>query len=256
MQEKIKEILREISHRYGVRILFAVESGSRAWGFPSTDSDYDVRFVYAHPVDWYLRLEEGRDVIEHVSDRDLLDLNGWELRKAFRLLVKGNAAIYEWLQSPVIYYADDEFMRHMLAFAPDYFPLKAGLHHYRGVVNGVLQDFSGKQLKVKRLFYALRAALAACWIVDKQTLPPMAFDALKDPLEADPQLAMSVQRLRSEKTGKTESFAVEPPAALMQFIGDSIKRAELHFDSLPDPQGDRRKLDSYFAALVTGRGEQ
>lgn len=80
-----------------MRFLIAVESGSRAWGFPSPDSDYDIRFIHIHPRDWYLSLQPGRDVIERPII-DNIDLNGWDLRKALGLLLKSNAVVSEWLE--------------------------------------------------------------------------------------------------------------------------------------------------------------
>src|SRR5690348_15627233 len=108
MTNKIIEAIKNIERNENVTILFAAESGSRAWGFPSPDSDYDARFVYIHPKDHYLDIIERRDVIELPVDA-VLDINGWELRKALRLFAKSNGPIYEWLQSPVVYKANPDF---------------------------------------------------------------------------------------------------------------------------------------------------
>jgi predicted nucleotidyltransferase len=104
VKEEILSRIIEIEDEEGVRIFFACESGSRAWGFPSSDSDYDVRFLYLHPTEWYLsvNLEHKRDVIERPISGDL-DINGWDLRKALILLRKGNPPLMEWLGSPIIY---------------------------------------------------------------------------------------------------------------------------------------------------------
>lgn len=77
---EIGQRLDAVEATESVRLLMAVESGSRAWGFPSPDSDYDVRFIYVRPRDWYLSLVPGRDVIEHAIV-DEIDLNGWDVRK-------------------------------------------------------------------------------------------------------------------------------------------------------------------------------
>lgn len=84
MKQQVQTELTRIERESGVRVLLAVESGSRAWGFASPDSDYDVRFLYAHPRDWYVSVFEGRDVIEQMLPGDL-DVSGWDLRKALRL---------------------------------------------------------------------------------------------------------------------------------------------------------------------------
>ena len=99
---EINEKLDEIERKEGVKILHAVESGSRAWGFASPDSDYDVRFVYVRPKEDYLRLDEPRDVIEWQLD-EVLDINGWDLKKALGQFARGNATLFEWSESPVVY---------------------------------------------------------------------------------------------------------------------------------------------------------
>ncbi len=87
MREKIKLELERIEKENDVKILFAVESGSRAWGFPSKDSDYDVRFVYMHPVEWYLSIHDKRDVIEYPISDDL-DISGWDIKKSVTTICK------------------------------------------------------------------------------------------------------------------------------------------------------------------------
>lgn len=99
MRKVIIEKLQQIEKQENVRILHAVESGSRAWGFESPDSDFDVRFIYVRPRDYYLKLEQTRDVLEFPIN-DLLDVNGWDLQKALRLLHRSNPSVFEWFKSP------------------------------------------------------------------------------------------------------------------------------------------------------------
>src|SRR5690606_13214968 len=154
-----------------VRILFAIESGSRAWGFPSRDSDYDVRFVYARPLDWYLSVYEGRDVIECPVD-GLLDLNGWDLKKALDLLRRSNPALMEWLSSPLRYLATpagDPFAP--LAERP--FPPVAACPPYPSTVREHVNRAAGPdRVRLKRYLYTLRPLLAARWVVEHGTQPP------------------------------------------------------------------------------------
>ena len=102
VQEIIPAKLKEIESRENIRVIHCVESGSRAWGFASPDSDYDVRFIYVRPLEYYLRLDKTRDVIEWQLD-DTLDINGWDLQKALRLLHSSNPTLFEWNNSPIIY---------------------------------------------------------------------------------------------------------------------------------------------------------
>jgi uncharacterized protein len=129
----IQSVLDEAAARHGVRILYAAESGSRAWGFGSPDSDYDVRFIYAHPREWYLRLKEPRDVIERPLDDQLVDLGGWDIRKALRLLLKSNPALYEWLCSPIVYRDDGAFSPAARSLFERHASRVAVAHHYHSI---------------------------------------------------------------------------------------------------------------------------
>lgn len=175
MTDRIAAALAALEVEHGIRVLYACESGSRAWGFPSPDSDYDVRFIYVQPLAWYLGLDEGPDALNFPVDEEL-DLAGWELRKTLRLLRGSNAALLEWLQSPIVYREAPGFRASLAPLLPLAFNAKAGLHHYLGQLRrGVEEELVGEEVRLKRLFYALRSALAARWIRKKHALPPMEF---------------------------------------------------------------------------------
>ena len=132
MKQNILSHLKDVEQQYDIKVLYAVESGSRAWGFHSEESDWDVRFIYVHKLNWYLKVNEGRDVIEEIND-DNVDLVGWDLRKTLRLLQKSNPSLMEWLNSPIIYYADDEFLSQMKILETRYFnPIKI-MYHYESL---------------------------------------------------------------------------------------------------------------------------
>ncbi|TGE17407.1 nucleotidyltransferase domain-containing protein [Hymenobacter elongatus] len=220
MLSRIQTALTNLEATHNIRILYACESGSRAWGFPSPDSDYDVRFIYCHPAAWYLTLDEGRDTLDFPVD-DELDLAGWELRKALRLLRGSNAALFEWLQSPVIYHEALDFRARLAPLLPSLFNLKAGLHHYLGQLRrGVEEDLVGEEVRLKRLFYALRSALAARWIRERQTMPPMEFAPLRvllpTALEAD------VTELLRQKASANEKTVMAQPATLLAFLREEF----------------------------------
>jgi len=216
MIPRIASALASLEATHNVRILYACESGSRAWGFPSPDSDYDVRFIYVHPSDWYLGLDEGPDTLNFPID-DELDLAGWELRKTLRLLRGSNAALFEWLQSPIVYHEAPGFRAQLAPWLAPAFNLKAGLHHYLGQLRrGVEEDLVGEEVRLKRLFYALRSALAARWIREKHALPPMAFAPLRALLPDD--LQGIVAELLAQKAFSNEKTAVARPAALVEFL--------------------------------------
>lgn len=247
MKEIIFEKLKAIEHQFDVRIVYACESGSRAWGFASPDSDYDVRFVYVHKADYYLSIDDQRDVIE-VPINDLLDINGWELRKALRLFRKSNAPLYEWLQSPIVYSADSNFVSEMKALMPTYFSPRAGMHHYISMAKGVFEsELSGEMVKLKRYFYALRPVLAAKWIADFKSVPPMDFKSLS--VLMPERISPLVDELLSIKVKVDESFMVEKKSEINAFVGECIRYCEVRVP-LAKTNGNEVELNNLFKRSI------
>ena len=179
VQEIIPAKLKEIEARENIRVIHCVESGSRAWGFASPDSDYDVRFIYVRPIEYYLRLDKTRDVIEWQLD-ETLDINGWDLQKALRLLHSSNPTLFEWNNSPIVYKTTPEWAE-ISAIIGHFFQKKAGLYHYLSTAKKNYREYlKGNMVKLKKYFYVLRPILACRWILEKQTPPPMLFSALAD----------------------------------------------------------------------------
>lgn len=237
MQIRIPAALAALEATHNIRILYACESGSRAWGFPSPDSDYDVRFVYVHPAAWYLRLDEGPDTLNFPVDAEL-DLAGWELRKTLRLLKGSNAALFEWLQSPIVYHEVAGFRAQLAPLLPQAFNLKAGLHHYLGQLRrGVEEELIGEEVRLKRLFYALRSALAARWLRERHALPPMEFAPLRALLPTD--LQDIVAELLAQKAVATEKTLVLRPAALVAFLMAEYAAGQAAREGLPVAQGEK-----------------
>lgn len=236
MTTRIPATLAALEAQHGIRILYACESGSRAWGFPSPDSDYDVRFIYVQPLTWYLGLDEGPDTLNFPVD-DELDLAGWELRKTLRLLRGSNAALFEWLQSPLVYHEAAGFRAQLAPLLPQAFNLKAGLHHYLGQLRrGVEEDLAGEEVRLKRLFYALRSALAARWLRERHALPPMELAPLRALLPADLQGA--VEELLAQKAHSNEKTMVARPAALAAFLAAEYAAGQAAREALPVQRGD------------------
>jgi len=180
MKARIEQEVERIQSEHNVRVLLAVESGSRAWGFASPDSDYDVRFVYVHPLDWYISIAEPRDVIEEMLPGDL-DVSGWDLRKTLRLFAKCNLALNEWIGSPITYSEVPEFRRQLGELLPAFFNPIAAMNHYCSMAERALTDnYVGGKIGIKKLFYVLRPLYACRWIEHLQTQPPTEFDKLVD----------------------------------------------------------------------------
>ena len=202
MRELVLEKLKEIEERENVRILHCVESGSRAWGFASPDSDYDVRFIYARPKEYYLRLDKTRDVIEWQLD-DTLDINGWDIQKALILLHKSNPTLFEWNSSPIVYKTTDEW-KNIAAMINRYFVAKSGLYHYLSTAKTNYREYlKGDLVRYKKYFYVLRPLLACKWILAEGTPPPMEFHVLMEKyLDAD--LKPDVEKLLDLKMNSPE----------------------------------------------------
>ncbi|MGZ8237331.1 MAG: nucleotidyltransferase domain-containing protein [Methylobacter sp.] len=212
-QSWIESRLAAISKEHQVNILYACESGSRAWGFPSPDSDYDVRFIYAHPWAWYLALEEGDNVI-HLPIEDspagLLDLGGWDLRKTLRLLRKSNPVIWEWLQSLICYQPGQtgRFRELRSLFDPFYSPISS-CHHYLSICRNTKErELSGGHIKIKKYFYMLRPLLAAAWIEQHRAVPPMELAPLLRLLDDQPEIINCIDGLMERKQHTDEQIPI------------------------------------------------
>ena len=202
----IAEKLAEIEASEGVRVLFAVESGSRAWGFPSPDSDYDVRFVYVHHREWYLSLMPGRDVIELPIAEDL-DINGWDIRKALNLMLKPNPVMLEWLSSPIRYRWDEEACAALCGLAARVAHQTACRHHYLSLGEGQWRKHVGdaEQVNYKKYFYILRPALTLRWLrLVPDHLPPMNLQALVAGLDLEQDIVSLITELLERKARAKE----------------------------------------------------
>lgn len=215
METRIKNILHEVAAKEEINILYACESGSRAWGFSSPDSDYDVRFIYVRKETDYLSVSNKKDYL-NFPITDELDIYGWDIRKVLQLLLKSNATPFEWLQSPVIYSESIPFRVEMLNLLTNYFCPATQMFHYLGITDGALAGISDGRLKIKKLFYILRPLLAAKWIAVEKSYPPMnIFPLLKTVSLSDKEL---IHRLIKEKSAVNESFYVEADKNLFEFI--------------------------------------
>ncbi|MCB1588328.1 MAG: nucleotidyltransferase domain-containing protein [Xanthomonadales bacterium] len=210
MRSAVTAALVQIQAQHEVRVLYAAESGSRAWGFASPDSDFDVRFIYVHRPDWYLRLDEPRDVIEAMLPGDL-DLAGWDLRKTLRLYLRSNIALYEWLDSPIVYLEAGSLAQQLRDWLPRAFRAPAGYHHYLSTAQGIAhQHLQQPPIRLKKLFYALRPLLACRWIRATGAQPPTAFSQLcQADWVSDDERAMIAGLLAAKReTGESASSQV------------------------------------------------
>ena len=252
----IETRLSQIADEDGVEVLFAIESGSRAWGFASPDSDYDVRFVYRHAHDWYLSLNEARDVIERGIDDREIDLCGWDLRKALRLLLKWNPALHEWLVSPITYCETGGCRQEMLALYEEHADLRAVGHHYFSIARSQWHRMSkSERVPLKKYFYVLRPLMALHWIKARASVPPMNFEALCAANPWPERMNDTVQDLIALKRETPELGTGARVKAIDAWVESSLENA----DPAKLPGGENKDAAGFaanalFRRIVTEKG--
>jgi predicted nucleotidyltransferase len=226
MKERINAELRKIEQDHGVTIIYACESGSRAWGFASRNSDYDARFLYARPRDHYLSIHEERDVIE-VPIEDDLDLNGWDIKKALRLLRKSNPPLQEWLSSPIVYRDASEATAELRRLAARAFMQESSCHHYLALAGKSYKKIADKpETGIKPCLYALRAVLCCRWIIKHAAQPPMLITQLLDELVTDTQLRAHIDDIIAIKKQGYESGTMPRSSLLDKYLAESLIQLE------------------------------
>lgn len=224
---QIDGLLDRAATEHGVLVPLAIESGSRAWGFPSPDSDYDCRFVFVRPVRQHLTPWPERDVIEFALE-DELDANGWEFGKALRLLLKGNAVIIEWLRSPVIYRAESWFRDEFLAFAKRVANREAIARHYLHLGERQRRVYFGDGTAVaqKKIFYALRPAATLRWFRMRpdEAIAPMHFPTLMEECDPPADLRREVEDLMARKALTRELGEAPLSPAVAAFIDSEFEK--------------------------------
>ena len=242
--------LKEIEQKEHVRVLHAIESGSRAWGFASPDSDYDVRFIYVREHDDYLRLSEQKDFIDWELN-DVLDINGWDIKKALQHFHKSNATLFEWAQSPIVYYTTDEWKNIYTDVASKYFACKSAIYHYYATANKNFNDYlQDDMVKYKKYFYVLRPILACKWIEEKKCPPPVLFDGLVNSVLED-DMKDAVADLLAQKVKMSEADKAPKIEKINAYIEKNIE----YYKALADSMEDDRKpewepLDKCFISLL------
>lgn len=270
----IKEKLSQIEQRENIRILYACESGSRAWGFTSPDckaetcysacktaesrpksvacldqtySDYDVRFIFVRPVEDYLRVKELPDYID-AELNDVYDINGWDLKKFFKQLYKSNPVIFEWADSPIVYRTSEEWEK-VKANMQDFVLQVAMIHHYRGMAkSNVRSNFATSEVVLKKYLYVLRPVLACVWIMQKHTVPPTEFMKLVEEVLPE-ELKVLVDELLAVKMKSGEKEKGARISQIDLFIESKLNEATV-FPVNEEVQENYEKLDKLFLEIV------
>lgn len=204
MKVEIQKELEKLESELEIKILYAVESGSRAWGFPSTNSDWDVRFIYVHKRNWYLSIDDKKDSYVKILPNDI-DLSGWELRKTLKLFRKSNPPFMEWLDSPIVYKESYSTISKLRDAAKEYFNPKSCLYHYLSMAEGNFREYlKGEQVRIKKYFYVLRPVLACKWIERTNQMAPMEFDLMVESEIEDEKVKEEVLNLLERKKSGEE----------------------------------------------------
>lgn len=232
MKDDILNKLKEIEKLKQVKILYAAESGSRGWGFSSKDSDYDVRIIYIHPLEWYLFVEERIDVIEYPISK-LLDISGWDIKKALKLFKKSNPPLYEWLTSPIVYIEQNSFAQRLKDLMPSFYSPISCLHHYLHMAKGNYREYlRGEKVRVKKYFYVLRPVLACMWIATQKTMAPMEFEKLLHAQDLDKNLVTEIEGLLKRKRAGEELDMEDRIEIINRFLEERIKYFENYVKTL------------------------
>lgn len=252
--ETIYDRLTAVERDYDASLILAVESGSRAWGFSSADSDYDCRFLYRRRPERYLSLWPVRDVIETPLDR-VYDVNGWDIDKALRLLVKGNAVAIEWLMSPIVY-RDDPAVRQLIAeFAREHADPNGVRRHYLHLATQQYERHlaTSDRWKIKSLFYVLRPIAALRWLRHHpgQVAPPMNLWELL----ADAELSQDVIDLArgyaeiKASTLESQDISSDPTLSGL-FVEELSLAAPFDTKSTPDVRAGMAAADRAFQQII------
>ena len=252
------EIMRRIAAaeiEHNVKVLYAVESGSRAWGFASQNSDYDVRFIYAHKKDWYLSvdLEDKRDVIEYPIV-DEIDINGWDIRKALKLFWKSNPAFIEWLQSPIVYIDDGYFAKSARELMPKIVSSHKGIYHYLHMARGNFREYLKKDVvPLKKYFYVLRPLLAIMWLEKYDTPAPIEFEVLRKLVADNKPLDDAISDLLIRKRASTEKEYAPAVPVINKFIASELTRLEDYSGKLKGKDVEFDSLNLLFKSILNNR---
>ena len=243
----MKTRLEKIEKEREVYIPFACESGSRAWGFASPDSDYDVRFLYTKPLEWYLSVSEKRDTIT-IMDGDF-DAVGWELRKSLQLLKKSNVPAIEHLFSPILYLGETDLVTELRDIASECFSPIACMFHYLSMSKKYEEKLTEEMVKLKSLFYALRTALAGKWILEHKTMPPVVFSKMLSLVSDD--IVDEIRNLMEIKSRNDESYLHTRNEKVIRFVSETIAENNKYAKSLPSGKPDHERIDAFLFKCIT-----
>ncbi|WP_291728144.1 nucleotidyltransferase domain-containing protein [Bernardetia sp.] len=255
IQDYIEECLQQLESEKNIKILYACESGSRAWGFGSPDSDYDVRFLFVHDKEKYVSIHSPLDSIDRFFENDV-DVSAWDIRKALGLLKKSNATPFEWLQSPIIYRQNEEFRNQLWELSKLYFSPKTLIFHYLGIAKGMLSKIEDHQISIKKYFYVLRPVLAAYYIKTRNQPAPTEFRFLVENLvqvensTKNKEVKEAIEELWKQKIIAKEGEKIKIPTFIHSFITEQISECGAYASNLKRKEEENEPLNEFFRSLL------
>lgn len=245
--QNIKQVLEQIESDYKVKILYACETGSRAWGFPSPDSDYDIRFIYRHERDWYLSLNNKKDTIEFMKDD--LDITGWDLRKCLKLLKKSNVPLIERFQSPIEYYSKEDFEKNFKKLIRKYYsPIASFYHHYSLAIKFWEELKEENEIRLKSYFYLTRSLLSCNWIIKDNTVLPMHIEGLMKYI--DDESKNYLRQLIALKASVNEKYRYQKDEKMQRIILNLFDFLEVNKNDLTINDQDYTLLNNFFIKVL------
>lgn len=247
MKTIIQQKLTEIEKEHGIKILYSCESGSRAWGFPSPDSDYDVRFIYTRSLEDYLTVQSTKDHLSFPIN-DELDIYGWDISKVLQLITKSNTTPFEWLQSPMIYKENEAFKEELWQLCQNYFCARSNIHHYLGVARGAMETMQGEEIKIKKLFYVLRPLLAALWCTKHDRIAPMSIFPMMELLSDD--LREKLLSLIDMKSMASEGYMIKIDQSIRLWIDHTFDYCTKASQEMVRKSFDTKDADLFFRKII------
>lgn len=182
MKEKIQNLLKKAETDNDIKIIFAIENGSRSWGMASKDSDYDVRFIFYRKINNYISLSSDKEVLNFAYDKDLnpcdvhgslIDMSGFDIFKYLKLLISSNPTTIEWLNSPIVYYGDNNLP--LRDYMNNNFNQEKLFKHYFSLFRNNYREFiqNGKSITYKKYLYSMRGLLNAKYVYEFDKIPPL-----------------------------------------------------------------------------------
>jgi len=251
IRESILNKLEETQNKYNVRILLAIESGSRGWGFASPDSDYDCRFIYVHERDWYLSVLDKKDIIEYAAD-EIYDINGWDLKKVLQHLMKSNAVMHEWLYSNMVYIRNEEITGILRDMAKQYFnPIASSYHYLSMAINKYNEIQVEEESKLKKYFYTLRPLANVLYIKEHMKIPYMEYEHNLNEIEVRHEIREEIDKLLEIKKVSDESYKIPKNTILMDYFKEVIEATEENLKEMKFTKNkDYSDIDIAFKKII------